>query len=103
MNKIKKDDIVKVITGKSKGKTGKVLNVDTKKHKVLVEGLNMVSVNQKAGKTPGVQESGIIKKEAYIDISNVMLFVDGKAQRVGFKIEGDKKYRVAKKTGKVIK
>lgn len=103
MNKIKKDDMVRVITGKNKGKDGKVIAVDSKKGKVLVEGLNIVTVHQKAGKTKGATESAIVKKEAYIDISNVMLLVDGKVTRVGFKVDGDNKYRVAKKTGKVIK
>lgn len=103
MNKIKKDDIVKVITGKDKGKSGKVITVNNKTHKVLVEGVNVVSVHQKAGKTKGAQESGIVKREAAIDISNVMLMVDGKPTKVGFKVDGDNKYRVAKSTGKVIK
>ena len=103
MNKIKKNDIVKVITGKDKGKEGKVLKVDVNNHKVLVEGVNMVSKHQKAGKTKGAQESAIIKIEAMIDISNVMLVIDGKPTRVGFKVDGKKKFRVAKKTGKTIK
>lgn len=103
MNKIKKDDVVVVITGRDKGKSGKVLSVDIKNHKVLVEGANLVTKHQKAGKTKGATESAIIKKECPIDISNVMLQVDGKATRVGVKMDGDKKVRVAKKTGKVIK
>ena len=103
MNKIKKDDIVKIITGKDKGKQGKVLSVDHKNHKILVEGANMVSVHQKAGKTKGAQESAIVKREAFIDVSNVMLVIDGKPTRVGFKVEGDNKFRIAKKTGKVVK
>ena len=103
MNKIKKDDVVVVITGKDKGKSGKVLTVDTKNHKLLVQGINMISKHQKAGKTKGAAESAIIKRESYIDVSNVMLQVDGKATKVGFKVDGDKKVRVAKKTGKVIK
>ena len=103
MYKIKKDDIVKVITGKDKGKQGKVLMVDVKNHKVLVEGANMVTKHQKAGKTPGAQESSIIKKESFIDLSNVMLVIDGKPTKVGFKIDNGKKYRFAKKTNKTIK
>ena len=103
MNKIKKDDVVIVITGKDKGKNGKVLTVDNANHKLIVQGINMVSKHQKAGKTKGANESAIIKKENWIDISNVMLSIDGKATRVGIKIDGDKKYRVAKKTGKEIK
>ena len=103
MNKIKKDDVVIVITGKDKGKNGKVLAVDFDNHAILVEGVNMISKHQKAGKSKGATESAIIKKEAWLDISNVMLSIDGKATRVGFKTEGDKKVSIAKKTGKVIK
>ena len=103
MYKIKKDDVVIVITGKDKGKNGQVLSVDNKNKKILVKGVNIVKKHQKAGKTKGATESGIIERENWIAISNVMLSVDGKATRVGFKIDGDKKVRVAKKTGKVIK
>ena len=103
MYKIKKDDVVIVTTGKDKGKNGKVLTVDHKNHKILVEGVNMVKKHQKAGKSKGANESAIINRENWLDISNVMLSIDGKVTRVGFKIDGDKKVRVAKKTGKVIK
>ena len=103
MYKIKKDDVVIVITGKDKGKNGQVLSVDHKNKKILVKGVNIVKKHQKAGKSKGATESGIIERENWIAISNVMLSVDGKATRVGFKIDGDKKVRVAKKTGKVIK
>ena len=100
MRKIKKDDMVRVIAGKDKGKDGKVLNVDVKNHKVLVEGCNMVTKHQKPG--AGNPQGGILKKESPLDISNVMLLVDGEPTKVGFKMDGDKKVRVAKKTGKVI-
>ena len=103
MNKIKKDDVVIVITGKDKGKSGQVMSVDAKKHKIMVKGVNIVKKHTKAGKTKGVTESAIIERENWIDQSNVMLSVDGKATRVGFKMDGDKKVRFAKKTGKVIK
>ena len=103
MNKIKKDDVVIVITGKDKGKSGQVISVDGKNHKILVKGVNMVKKHQKAGKSKGATESAIIERENWLSISNVILSVDGKATRVGFKMEGDKKVRVAKKTGKVIK
>ena len=103
MNKIKKDDVVIVITGKDKGKSGQVISVDGKNHKILVKGVNMVKKHQKAGKSKVATESAIIERENWLSISNVMLSVDGKATRVGFKMEGDKKVRVAKKTGKVIK
>ena len=98
--KIKKDDLVKVIAGKDKGKEGKVLAVDTKNNTVLVEGVNIVHKHSKPSMQN--QQGGIVTTEAPIDASNVMLVVDGKATRVGFKMEGDKKVRFAKSTGKVI-
>ena len=98
MMKIKKGDTVKVIAGKDKDKEGKVLAV--KDGKVLVEGVNMVTKHTKP--SAANQQGGIVNKEAPIDASNVMLVVKGKATRVGFKMEGDKKYRVAKATGEVI-
>ncbi len=100
MHKIRKDDMVKVITGKDKDKTGKVLHVDTKKNTVLVEGCNMVTKHTKPSQTN--QNGGIVHQEAAMDISNVMLLVDGKATRVGFEVKDGKKVRVAKTTGKVI-
>lgn len=100
MHKIKRDDLVKVIAGKDRDKQGKVLHVDTKNNKVLVEGCNMITKHVKPG--PGNPQGGIVQKEAALDISNVMLVVDGKATRVGFKMDGDKKVRVAKATGKTI-
>ena len=98
--KIKKGDTVKVIAGKDKNAEGKVLSVDVKNSKVLVEGVNMITKHAKPSQAN--PNGGIIQKEAPIDISNVMLVVDGKATRVGFKMEGDKKVRFAKSTGKVI-
>ncbi len=100
MLKIKKGDTVKVIAGKEKDKEGKVLSVDTKNGKVLVEGVNMATKHTKP--SAANQTGGIIQKEAPIDISNVMYLHKGKATRVGFKLEGDKKVRFAKTTGEVI-
>ena len=100
MNRIKKADLVKVSAGKDNGKQGKVLHVDTKKNKVTVEGCNMVTKHTKP--SAGNPNGGIVNKEAPIDISNVMLVVDGKATRVGFAVKDGKKVRVAKATGKVI-
>lgn len=100
MHKIKRDDLVKVITGKDRDKTGKVLDVDTKTGKVIVEGCNMVTKHSKP--SAGAPQGGIINKEAAMDISNVMLVVDGKATRVGFEVKDGKKVRVAKATGKVV-
>ena len=100
MHKIKKDDLVKIIAGKDKDKTGKILSVNTKKNTVLVEGCNMVTKHSKP--SAANQQGGIIHQEAAMDISNVMLMVDGKATRVGFEVKDGKKVRVAKATGKVI-
>lgn len=100
--KIKKGDTVKVITGnaKIKNKEGKVISVDMKNGKVVVEGLNMVTKHAKPSQAN--PNGGIIQKEAPMDISNVMLVHKGQATRVGFKMDGDKKVRFAKKTGEVI-
>ena len=98
--KIKKGDTVKVIAGKDKDKEGKVVSVDMKANKVLVEGINMITKHTKP--SAANQAGGIIEKESPIDISNVMYVHKGKATRVGFKIDGDKKVRVAKSTGEVI-
>ena len=98
MQKIKKDDMVIVIAGKDKDKTGKVLSV--KEGKVIIEGVNVVKKHTKPNQMN--QNGGIVEKEAAIDVSNVMLLVDGKATRVGFEVKDGKKVRVAKATGKVI-
>ena len=98
MNKIKTGDTVRVIAGKDKDKEGKVLAV--KDGKVLVEGINMVTKHAKP--SAANQQGGIVNKEAYIDISNVMYVHNGKTTRIGFKLDGDKKVRVAKATGDVI-
>ena len=100
MHKIKKDDLVVVIAGKDKDKQGKVISVDTKNDTVLVQGCNMVTKHTKPA--AGSPQGGIVNKEAPMDISNVMLVVDGKATRVGCEVKDGKKVRVAKKTGKVI-
>ena len=96
--KIKKGDLVQVIAGKDKGKEGKVLSV--KDGKVVVEGINTVTKHAKPSQAN--PQGGIIKKEAAIDISNVMYSHKGKVTRIGFKLDGDKKVRVAKSTGEVI-
>ena len=100
MNKIKKDDMVKVIAGKDKGKEGKVVSVDTKTGKIIVEGINLATKHARPSQAN--PQGGIVKKENPIDVSNVMLLSDGKATRVGFKVEDGKKVRIAKKTGKEI-
>jgi large subunit ribosomal protein L24 len=100
VHKIKKGDLVKIITGKDKDKTGKILAVNTKKNTVTVEGCNMVTKHTKPSAQN--QQGGIVHQEGPVDISNVMLVVDGKATRVGFEVKDGKKVRVAKATGKVI-
>ena len=100
MLKIKKGDTVKVNAGKDKDKEGKVLSVDQKNARVVVEGVNMVTKHTKPSATN--QAGGIIQQEAAIDISNVMYIHKGKATRVGIKMDGDKKVRFAKSTGEVI-
>lgn len=96
--KIKSGDTVKVIAGDHKGSEGKVLQIIKDKDRVLVEGVNLVSKHTK----PSAQspQGGIVKKEASLHVSNVMLVEDGVAVRVGFKVDGDTKTRISKKTKK---
>lgn len=101
--KIKKGDTVKVMVGdaiKCRGKEGKVISVDHKKNRVVVEGVNLVSKHTKP--SAANQNGGIIQKEAPIDLSNVMYLHKGKPTRIGFKVEDGKKVRYAKSTGEVI-
>jgi large subunit ribosomal protein L24 len=98
--KIRKGDTVRVITGKDKDKEGKVLSVNVKKNTVVVEGVNMVTKHQKP--SAANQQGGIVNMEAPINVSNVMYLHKGKPTRIGFKVEGDKKVRVAKATGETI-
>lgn len=98
--KIKKGDKVQVIAGKDKGKEGKVLVVDVKNNKVIVEGVNKVKKHVKP--SPVNPASGIIEQEAPIDASNVMYVYAGNPTRIGYKIENGIKQRVAKATGEVI-
>ena len=100
MFKIKKGDTVKVIAGKDKDKEGKVVSVDRKNNKVIVEGINKITKHEKPSMAN--QNGGIVQKEAPIDASNVMYVHKGKATRIGFKIEKGKKVRYAKSTGDVI-
>mgnify|MGYP000804045968 FL=1 len=100
MLKIKKGDTVKVIAGKDKDKEGKVLSVNQKEGKVVVEGVNMLTKHTKPSASNA--NGGIIHQEGPIDASNVMYMHKGKATRVGIKMDGDKKVRFAKSTGEVI-
>ena len=96
--KLKSGDTVKVIAGDHKGSEGKVLQIIKDKDRVLVEGVNLVSKHTK----PSAQnpQGGIVKKEASLHISNVMLVDEGVAVRVGYNVDGDTKTRVSKKTKK---
>ena len=99
--KIRKDDTVIVLTGKDKGKKGKVLKAMPKEGKVIVEGVNVQTKHQR--QTP-TQAAEIKHQEGPIDVSNVMYY-DTKAKkpsRIGYKVEGDKKVRIAKATGAEI-
>ena len=100
MLKIKKGDTVKVIAGKDKDKEGKVIAVNQKDGKVVVEGVNTITKHAKPNAAN--PNGGIIHQEAPIDASNVMYIHKGKVTRVGIKMDGDKKVRYAKSTGDVI-
>ena len=98
--KIKVGDNVRVIAGKDKGKEGEVLKIDHKNGKLIVKEINMITKhNKQSQQNPN---GGIIKYEAPIDISNVMLLVGGKVTRVGFEVKDGKKVRVAKVDGSTI-
>ena len=105
--KIKKGDTVRVITGKDKGKEGKVLVVDMKNERVIVEGVNMATKHMKPN---GANQGGIVHQEGPIHVSNVMYLHDGKPTRVGIKsevktVDGKEvttRVRFAKSTGEVI-
>lgn len=101
MQKIRKGDSVVVLTGKDKGRTGEVLQVLPKENRALVRGINMVKRHQRQTQN---QEAGIINKEASIHLSNLAVAdpKDGKATRVGFKVDGETKVRVAKRSGETI-
>ena len=99
--KIKSGDRVVVLAGKDKGKTGRVSKVMPAAERVVVEGVNMVQRHTKASQSD--PNGGIKNKEAALHVSNVaILDSKGKATRVGFRMEGDKKVRFAKTTGEVI-
>lgn len=101
--KIRRDDEVIVLTGKDKGKRGKVKNV-LSTGKAIVDGINLVKKHQKPAPAMN-QPGGIVKKEAAIDLSNLAIFnvAASKADRVGFKIENGRKVRIFKFNGQIIK
>ncbi len=99
--KIKKGDRVILLTGKDKGRQGAVLKILPKDNRVVVEGLNMVQRHTRPSQAD--PQGGIKHKEASLHLSNVAIVdSNGKATRVGFRLDGDKKVRVAKTTGEVI-
>lgn len=103
MAKIKKNDTVKILTGKDRGKTGKVLTVLPEKERVLVQGLNMVKKHTR--RTRENQQGGIIQKESTIHFSNLAIVCQkcGKTTRVGFSILSDgTKTRICKKCKELI-
>jgi len=101
---IKKDDTVRVLQGKDRGKEGRVVRVDPGRRRVMVDGVAVAKKHQRAagrasGSTQAVAQGGIIDVETYIDISNVALVCKscGKATRVGWRIDGDTKVRICRK------
>lgn len=101
--KIRRDDEVVVLAGKDKGKTGKVLKVLTESDRLIVEGVNLMKKHQKPNPQLGVT-GGIVEKEASIHVSNVAIVnpQTGKADRIGFRFEGEKKVRVFKSNGELV-
>lgn len=98
--KIRKDDNVIMLAGKDKGKKGKVLKAIPSENKVIVEGINILKRHRKARKEG--QKGEVLEIAAPVDVSNVALIEGGKAVRVGYKAEGDKKTRISKKSGQKI-
>ena len=100
--KIKKNDQVVVISGRDKGKRGRVVEVLTQKRKVLVEGVNILKHFERPNRQRGIA-GGIVDREAPIDVSNVMLLENGVPVRVGYQILQDgRKVRISKKTGAAL-
>ncbi|MFT5541167.1 MAG: large subunit ribosomal protein L24 [Glaciecola sp.] len=102
-NKIRRDDEIVVLAGRDKGKQGKVLKVLSSEDRLVVEGVNMIKKHQKAN--PQIEQpGGIIEKEATIHVSNVAVVnpSTGKADRVGFRFEDEKKVRFFKSNGDLV-
>jgi large subunit ribosomal protein L24 len=98
--RVRADDEVVVISGKDRGKTGRVLQVDPAKQRVFVEGLNIVKRHQKPSAMNPNAQAGVIEREGPIHVSNVALVdpKDKKPTRVGIKREGGKRFRVARRS-----
>jgi large subunit ribosomal protein L24 len=104
--RLKKDDTVKVIAGRDKGKTGRVLHVDPARGKVLVEGVSMVKRHTRPNPQRQIK-GGIAERESAISISNVMIVTSGgQATRIGYRMEGSgataRRVRIARKTGEIL-
>jgi large subunit ribosomal protein L24 len=99
--KLEKNDTVKILAGKDRGKTGKILSIDRRKGRVYVQGLNMV---KKALRQKSQQEKGgIVEVEAPLHISNVAVVTKGgQTTRIGYKFDKGRKIRIAKKTGEEL-
>jgi large subunit ribosomal protein L24 len=101
--KLKKGDTVRVISGEARGKEGKIVSIDTKKMRAIVEGVNMISKHAK----PNAQQpnGGIVKQEGSIHVSNLMFVEGGKTVRLGKKLDDKTKklVRISKKTKEVVK
>ncbi|WP_242888840.1 50S ribosomal protein L24 [Actinomadura litoris] len=101
--KIRKGDEVIVIAGKDKGATGKVLRVDPRAERVVVEGVNLITKNIKADQQRAGKESGRVTVEAALHVSNVALVEDGKPVRAGYRFNDDgTKVRISRRSGKEI-
>ena len=105
--KIRREDNVKVIAGKDRGKTGRVMRVDPVKQKVFVEGLNIQKRHQRPRTMQQMQSGeggGVIEREGPIHVSNVMLIdpTSGEPTRVGVRREGGRRVRVARRNGEAI-
>lgn len=101
--KLKKGDTVRVISGEARGKEGKIVSIDTKKLRAIVEGVNLISKHAKpSAKQPN---GGIVKQEGAIHLSNLMFVEGGKTVRIGKKIDEktNKLVRISKKTKEVVK
>lgn len=104
--RIRKDDLVKVIAGRDKGKSGRVISVNRKTGRLIVEGINMVKRHMRANRAKAVK-GGIAERESGIHVSNVMLLTPGGVPtRIGFRVEtvGGKtrRVRIARKTGETV-
>lgn len=101
-SKLRKDDIVKVIAGRDKGKTGRILEIDAFKGRAVVEGVMIVKRHTRPNPQQQIK-GGIAEREGTIALSNIMLLAsDGKATRIGYKVDGARRVRIARRTGEAV-